>query len=181
MSTTAPATVLSPTAQRMLDSLPIYYSENTTVQRGLQGWADEIDRIDALLDTLKDSFVPSLATDVLGMLAVWETILGLPVSPMGVPVAQRQASVRVAWSRLYAVTAADVLELLALQGASFTIQRDAPELLHDTLLIGYQEGSYIASMIERAARDAWPAHRELLVSFAGGFTLDESRMDIDEM
>lgn len=172
---------LSATARRMMDTLPVYYSENRTVIRGIQAWADEIDRADGLLDTLKDSLVPSLATDALGMLAVWETIMGLPVNPRGVTLGQRQAAMRQAWTRLYAVTAADVLRLLALQGAHFAIQRDTPGVLQDTLMIGYAEGSYVASMIERAARDAWPAHRELLVSFAGGFTLDQSRMDIDVM
>lgn len=172
---------LSATAKRMMDTLPIYYAENRTVIRGLQAWADEIDRADALLDALKDALVPSLASDELGMLAVWETIMGLPVRPAGVPLAPRQAAIRQAWTRMYATTAADVLAILALQGAQFVIERDTPGVLQDTLRIGYTEGSYIAAMIERAAREAWPAHRELLVSFAGGFTLDLSRMDVDVM
>lgn len=172
---------LSPTARRMLESLPIYHWANQTIMRGLQAWADEIDRIDGLLDQLKDALVPSLASDALGCLAVWETIMGLPVNPRGATVEQRQMAMRQAWQRMYAVTAADVLSLLALQGAQFTIERDTPGVLQDTLKIGYTEGSYVAAMIERAARDAWPAHRELLVAFEAGFVLDLSRMDIDVM
>ena len=172
---------LSSTASRMLATLPIYYFENQTVERILQAWADEIDRIDDLLDTLKDGLVPVLATDDLNLLAAWEAILRLPVAPSGVTVAQRQAAVKTAFLRFDASTGAAVLELIGSQGILFSIDRDTPGALQDTLHIGYAQGAFVATVIEMVAQAAWPAHRELLTRFDAGFTLDLSRLDQDEM
>lgn len=172
---------LSPTAQRMLETLPVYYWGNPWVERILQGWADEIDKVDALLDSIKDGFVPTLADDSLGMLSIWEIIMRVPVAPAGVTIDQRHATLRGAFLRLSAATAADVLALLEAQGVGFSITRDDPGALQDTLHISAPEGSYGAELLRSVAEAAWPDHRELVVAYAGGFTLDLSELDDAEM
>jgi uncharacterized protein YmfQ (DUF2313 family) len=147
----------------------------------LQGWGNEIDRMDATLDALKDGLVPTLASDDLDMLAVWESILGLPVRPPDASLIQRQTAIRTALLSLNAVTAASVLDLLQAQGAGFSITRDTPGVLQDTLTIRAAQGSFTAGIVETVARQVWPAHRLLLVHFAGGFTFDRSRLDIDTL
>lgn len=172
---------LSPTAGRMLDSLPDYYWGNDVVERILQAWADAIDRLDAMLDTLKEGLVPTTATDDLKLLSIWEQILRLPVRPSA-SVRQRQMAVKAALGRLNATTAADVNLMLTLQaGGGFSIARDDPGLLQDTITIHYSETSFAGAMIKRLAQDAWPAHRELLYTFDSGFILDVSTLDTDAL
>lgn len=173
---------LSPTAQRMMESLPVFYWDNVIIQRILQARANEIDRMDAMIDTLKLGVIPGAGDDTLRLLAVWETILGLPVAPDGVTVEQRQSAIRAQLQALDAVTAADVLALLTAQlGAAFTIERDTPALLEDAITLYTPEGSYTTGTVQRTAAKVWPAHRQLNVHYAAGFVLDTSFLDEDTL
>lgn len=171
---------LTPTAKRILDTLPDYHWENPIILRVVQARANEIDRMDAMIDTIKLGMIPGAGDDTLRLLSVWEAILGLPVAPATATVALRQIAVQAALKRLNAVTAADVLELLTAQlGASFSIDRDTPALLQDTLNLDYASNSYQAAIVRQIVGAIWPAHRQLLFHYAGGFLLDSSQLDTD--
>lgn len=173
---------LTETATRMMRTLPSYYDGNAIVERIIQAKANEIDRIDARIDQLKNGVVPGLATDELGLLAAWERILRLPVSPVGASVGQRQAAVKAQLGRLNAVTAADVIGiLLAAVGPIFSIARNTPGPLQDTITIPYDPGSFGASQVERIARTAWPAHRQVFIAYGDGFILDVALLDLDTL
>jgi hypothetical protein len=173
---------LTDTAQRMLETLPTYYWENPIIQRILQARANEIDRMDATVDLLKQGLVPTTADDELGLLSIWEIILDLPVAPPDATVAQRQAAVKAGFKRLSANTAADVLSLLQTQGGTgFAIARDTPALLEDTITIHYAEDTFQAAMILSLAQRAWPAHRLLVVAYDAGFAFDLSELDLDTL
>jgi uncharacterized protein YmfQ (DUF2313 family) len=169
------------TAQRMLDTLPGYEQDEPFFARIVQAWADEVDRLDALIDKLETESQPGGATDDLGLLAVWETILGLPAGPVGVPVDQRRAKVTGALRGRDASTAANVLATLsaAVAGDAVVVLRDTPAVLQDTLVVPYLAGTYNAAVVETIARRVWPAHRGLLVHYSDGFVLDRSRLDVD--
>lgn len=172
---------LSPTAARMQDTLPLYYHENPIVERVLQARANEIDRMDARIDELKLGLIPGAGDDSLRLLSLWEAILALPVNPAGASVPQRQAAVRAGLLRMNAITAADVLVLLEAQLAGgFSITRDAPALLEDTITIHYAEGSYTAATVIRIVQRVWPAHRLLHVRYDTGFLWGIARWDEDE-
>lgn len=173
---------LSPTAQRMLDSLPDYYWQNDIIERIVQGKANEVDRMDARIDSIIAGVVPGTADDSLGFLRIWETMLKIPVAPAGASEAQRAGAITAALRRLNAVTSSDVLDLLtAAIGPSFTIARNTPTALQDTITIPYVAGSFQYAQVVAVAATLWPAHRELLVHSAGGFILDHSVLDTDTL
>ena len=174
--------MLTATAQRMLETLPDYFQGNLIVERVLQARANEIDRIDARIDLLKTGLVPGTATDELRLLSAWEYVLGLPVAPPDATVGQRQAVIRASLRRLNATSAADVLDLLtAAIGSDFTIQRNTPGQLEDTIIIPYAPGSYLAAQVEAIARAAWSAHRRVFIHYSTGFILEVSRLDEDTL
>jgi uncharacterized protein YmfQ (DUF2313 family) len=173
--------MLTDRATKMLATLPSYLADEPLIIRIVQAQANEVDRLDALIDKLKTELQPGAATDDLGLLGMWEAMLGLPVQPAGGTLAQRQAKVIGALHALSAGDAADVLAALsaAVGGEAFTVLRDTPGMLQDTLAIPYLQGSYNANVIEQIARQQWPAHRQLFVRYADGFLLELSRLDVD--
>lgn len=168
-------------ASRMLATLPPYEADEPLIVRLVQAAANEIDRVDALIDQLKIELQPGAATDDLGLLGIWETQLELPAQPAGATLNQRQAKVVSALRALGAGAASDVLSALAAAVASeaFTVLRDTPALLEDTLAIPFLAGTYNATVIEQVARRLWPAHRALFIRFSDGFILEVSRLDVD--
>jgi hypothetical protein len=173
---------LSATATRMQKSLPSYYEDNPIIERVLQARANEIDRMDARIDVLKHGLIPGTATDELRLLSAWEYVLELPVAPPDATVSQRQAVIRAALRRRNAISAADVMDLLtAAIGANYSIARNTPAQLEDTITIPYAPGSYLAAQVEAIARAAWSAHRRVFIHYAEGFILEVSRLDEDTL
>lgn len=172
--------MLTPTAQRMLETLPHYYFGEPLVERIIQARANEVDRADALLDQLAAELIPGQATDALGLLGAWERQLDLPVRPPDATENQRRAKVNAALRKLDAGTSADVLAALqaAMGATSFTVLRDTPDPLTDTLQVPYEVGTYNAVLVLEIARKMWPAHRGLLIQYEGGFLLDASPLDV---
>lgn len=173
---------MTATATRMMQSLPSYYGGNTIIERIVQARANEIDRIDGMIDTIKAGMVPGDATDELGLLSLWERTLGLPPTPPDASVAQRQAAVKAKLRALSVVTAAEVLDMLtAAVGRSFTVLRNTPGQLQDTIDIPYASGSFLAAQVEQIAARVWSAHRQVFIHFDGGFILDGALLDTDEL
>jgi uncharacterized protein YmfQ (DUF2313 family) len=177
---------LTATALRMMGYLPDYYDGNPIVERIIQARANEIDRVDARIDTLKTGMVPGTATDDLKLLRIWERMLGLPIAPAGATTSQRQTTIKVKLQRLSAETAGDVIDLLTeAVGTSFMITRNSPGALQDIITVPFPPGSYQASEVERIALTVWPAHRTVFVFFSSGpssgFILDGSLLDQDAL
>lgn len=167
---------LSPTAQRILRTLPDYYLDNPIVARVLQAWANEIDRIDGWLDELKIGLIPGAGDDSLGLLSVWEQTLRRPIAPSTVTVQQRQADVGAAIAMQSVSSARDFLAILAdLIGDDFTIDRNVPAPGKDTIAIPFVIGSYEATRTEDLARRAWPLHRDVFVQYNGGAAVEVVR------
>lgn len=166
-------------AERMMSSLPYYYRGEPLVERIVQAWANEVDRLDAIVDRLKVELQPGAATDEFGVLGMWEQTLGLPPRPADATVLQRQAKVGGALQAIGAGSSADVLAALqaASGGAGFTVLRNTPGMRQDTIEVPFESTSYNAGLFVRLARRMWPAHRQLFVSFAGGFLFDTTPFD----
>jgi hypothetical protein len=170
---------LSARAEQMMSTLPHYFREEPLVERIIQAKANEVDRLDALIDKLTLELQPGAATDDLGLLGIWEAHFDLPVEPADATLAQRQAKVIGALRALSAVTAADSLGILAaaIGSGGFSVTRDSPGNLQDTLDVPFDSTSYGAGAVARIARRMWPAHRQLFVSYAGGFLMDTTPLD----
>src|SRR5581483_3768680 len=98
---------LSPTAERIFDSLPPYYQGDPTLSRITQAVANELDRLQAYLQAVASGLVPKLSDDTLSMLGIWENILKLPVEPAGVSVEQRQQALQAAFTARQCRTTAE--------------------------------------------------------------------------
>lgn len=174
---------LTPTARRILDTLPAYYHGEPLFERMIQAQANEIDRMDALLDRLAVELQPGAATDDMGLLGMWEQHLDLPPRPPDASVSQRRGKVAAALRAMDSHSASNVLEALtaAVGSGGFTVERDTPDPLIDTLKLPFQPGTYQAILTHRIAQRMWPAHRQLLLQFQGGFILDASPLDISSL
>lgn len=169
---------LTSRAEKMLATLPHYYRGEPLVERVMQAKANEVDRLDALIDKLMIELQPGSATDDLGLLGIWEAHFDLPIRPTDATLGQRQAKVVGALRSLGVTAASDSLDLLAAAiGGSFTIERDTPGLLQDTLEVPFDSASYNAGAVALLARRMWPAHRQLFISYAGGFLFDTTPLD----
>ncbi len=152
---------------RMLRSLPAYYWESEEVLRMVQAAAAEFDRMHARVDAIVLGMIPGAADDSLGFLSLWERRLGLPVAPAGVSVPSRQEAVRAKIRALDAVTAADVLQLMAdVAGAAVTVQRNTPGQLQDTITAPVTAGSHAGGRLAQVVDGVWPAHRQATINFS---------------
>lgn len=177
-------TLLTDTARRMAATLPSYYEGEPLLDRMLQARANEIDRLDAIVDQLAAEVIPGQATDAFGLLGLWEAHLDLPVRPADATEGQRRAKVNAALRALDSASSADALDaIMAAMGGTgtFELHRDTPSALTDTLTLSVTSTSYNAIVIKRIALRLYPAHRNLLFSFADGFVLDLSLLDQDAL
>lgn len=151
---------LSPTAERMFASMPPYYRGEPTLARIVQGWANELDRVEAYLIDVQNGLVPTLADDSLGMLAIWESILGLPIVPAGESLAIRQQAVLAAMvGRKCRTTAEWVNAMNILTGSTaWSYQVGVPSTGHITITTTFPSSSYFTGVIATIARRLIPAN-----------------------
>jgi uncharacterized protein YmfQ (DUF2313 family) len=169
------------TARRILGTLPVYYHGNDFLERVAQALGNEIDRIDQRLSEIRDGLIPSTSGDTLGMLALWEATLGLPVAPPTATVEQRRDKILARFQAINASSSQATIAALetAAGGTEVVVHENTPTALTDTLEIPYDPGSYNSAMIEAAARIMWPAHRDIETEYSEGFILDVARIDED--
>jgi Uncharacterised protein conserved in bacteria (DUF2313) len=168
---------LTPTAARMLSTLPSYYLGEPLYERILQARANEIDRADALIDQLASEMIPGTATDALGLLGAWERQLNL-TSAVGLTEDQRRARVCAALQGLDSITSAATLATIQTmlgEGVPFTISRDTPWPLYDLLEIDYDPAGIQIGDVQAFVERLWPAHRQLVMRFADGWIVGVSR------
>jgi uncharacterized protein YmfQ (DUF2313 family) len=169
-------TLLTDTARRMASTLPAYYEGEPLLDRMLQARANEIDRLDAIVDQLAHDLIPVQATDALGLLGAWERHLELPAGD-ALSEAQRQDRVAAALQSLDAASGTSVMASIStlLDGAPFTIYRDQPAPLWDTLEFSYDPAGVSVDELEAFAERLWPAHRKLVMRFQQGWIVGVSR------
>lgn len=170
---------LSETATRIVDSLPIWYHEDPILLRIMQAWANEVDRLDDLLDRLQDGLVPALASDDLGMLGIWEHIVRLPVNPPDATEGQRRGKVLAIFRSAGSGSAAGYIATItaAIGTSAWRLIRDSPGDFQDTLEVPFLPDSYNAVQVLEIARRVHQAHRRLFIRFTDGFILDASPLD----
>lgn len=172
--------VLTDTAKRMMANLPSYYGGNLLVERYVFAQANEIDRIDAILDTIEAGLVPATTDDSQGFLSAWELLLGLPVASANATVVQRQDQVAARFASIDLAASRDFLSaLVSMVGAGAVFERNTPGQLQDTITLPLPPGSYEAGIVEQWVRSVYPSHRTVFFAFAGGFEFDASLLDSD--
>lgn len=153
-------------AERMIESLPVYFWGNGYVERMMRAFAAEFDRLHARIDQVQIGMIPGQSDDSLGFLSMWETMLGLPVRPSGVTLERRQAAIKARFRALDAVTAERVLAIAAeVAGGAVLVDRDAGGAFVDEVTVPAASSSYEGGQAAQIIRRMWPAHRSPSIVF----------------
>lgn len=85
--------LLSAKGKVILDDLPPYFSDDPWVQSIIDTVARELQRVENIVNVVSEQAHPYHADDTYRFLELWETMLHLPVKPVGVSLAARQNTV----------------------------------------------------------------------------------------
>jgi uncharacterized protein YmfQ (DUF2313 family) len=166
---------ITETGQTLLADLPPYLSDDGTVQGVIDTLAREQQRITDAADGIRRTAFPSQADDTYNMLLLWETLLGLPVKPPGVPDDQRRSKVLASlqgrdvgtgegWTRAVAQAV----------GTNWQQAENTPGPYQLTVTLPFAAGSYEGRQAENIIRTITPAHIDLLISYGTGFLIGVS-------
>lgn len=163
----------------LLDTLPRYYHQDRNVLAVLDVLGRELARVEAFMQAFMTGYFPQVADDSLGLLSVWEAILGLPIAPEGQSVADRQAAVLSAIRKRKSGTGADWVENVdtILGRGSWTYEENTPGAYQLTVLIPYDPESYRAQQARALLREITPAHMQIVTGLQQGFLVDISAVD----
>jgi len=169
---------LSPTAERIFDSLPPYYQGEPTLSRITQAVANELDRLQAYLQAVASGLVPKLSDDTLSMLGIWENILKLPVEPAGVSVEQRQQALQAAFTARQCRTTAEWVNAMniALGGATWRHQVGVPAPGWITITMATTPSSYVLGILQTLMDRLVPANYQVVFATQAGFIVGVSRV-----
>jgi hypothetical protein len=162
--------------------LPVALRDSPDHLAVLHCLAHEVERLEGSIETVRAQFFPQSA-DLL--LKVYEAELGITVEPAGATLDERRSTViamlRRAKSDPSGITWQDNVTRLVGTGWSYAEHDPSdpsspPEYtVRVTLPFAPSSGRY--AQTERLLRDIIPAHLDLVLTFAGGFVLDESQLD----
>jgi hypothetical protein len=180
--------VITEKGWQMLDMLPPVLRDSPEYQAAIHAYARELERLEAAIEYVRAQLNPITAGEE--GLRWWEVLLGLPIEPSGQPVEQRRANVLALLGRL--TTAASGLHweqvVTELVGSGWSYRANipgdptspAPNTIVVTLPFGPTSPQY--HLARRVLRDITPANTQVTVqSEMGGFTLDQSQLDVDAM
>jgi hypothetical protein len=177
---------ITDTGWRMLDMLPWALQDSVDYQAVLHAASREVDRMEAALGTVTAQFSPASADILLG---AWEAQVRLPVGGFGTSLAQREARVLYRVRKILGANEGREWErnVTDLVGEGWTYQEhipgDATTPPVDTLRISLPfppgASAYANALVQ--IREFTPAHLEIEFQSLGGFMLDESQLDVEEL
>lgn len=180
------ARVLTDRGRELLADLPPVYRDDPDIQAVITCYGRESERIDDTMVELRNQFFPQLADK---LLKAWEALTGTTLEPAALTVEERRQIVLALLRRLRASSAGSEWELnvTVLVGPGWTYEEHVPgdptSPPENTILIvlPFPPTSDRYAQTEALLRDITPAAWDLIVTFAGGFIQDESRLDQEEM
>jgi uncharacterized protein YmfQ (DUF2313 family) len=164
-------------SERIFSFLPDYFREDPNAQAVVEGVSAELDRLESFLTAVQAGFFPDNADDTYSMLSLWESIVGLPVAPAGVGLAQRANRVT-AYRRRKLASGADWEAAIteALGSTSWTYDEVSGGI---TINIPADVGGWSSGTILTLVRRITPAHLEINAAYGTGFILGESKLGED--
>jgi hypothetical protein len=163
----------------MLGYMPPFYAGDAEVRAALDGLALEIDRAWAFLEGVRAQLFPQSSDDGHGMLGLFEALVGLPVAPPGVSLADRRSKVM---AYMQARNVSSGLEwsalLTAAIGTTSWSYQEGPGAAQVLLQIPHT-GAYSTAAVEGLARRVTPAHLTVTATTTAGFVIGSSVSDPD--
>lgn len=170
-------------AQRMLAALTPWEAEDPNVVAVVAAGAAELDEIQALMELARDQAWPHRADDTYGLLAIHERMLGLPVAPAGVTLADRQTAARTRVGRRRdgrkATWVDRVNELAGVGTWSYDENTPGPHQLTITLRLEPTGG--LAARVRQLVEVFTPVVDEVIVGFEAGLILGVGEIGEDAM
>lgn len=180
------ARVITERGRELLADLPPMYRDDPDIQAVITCYARESERVDDSIIELRNQLFPHLADT---LLKAWEALVGTTLEPAGQTVEERRQLVLALLRRLRASAEGREWEddVTALVGPGWSYEEHIPgdvtsppaDTLRIVLPFPPTSGSF--AQIEAELRDITPAHVDLIVTSAGGFYLDSSQMDQEQM
>lgn len=170
----------------MLASLPPRVQGSIDYQAVIHAQAREVDLLEASMESVRNQFNPATADVLLG---AWEAQVWLPVGGAGATVPQRQAKVLLRLQKLLGASEGTEWQdqITALVGQGWTYEEHIAgdgtsppaNTLRITLPFAPDGGAYAEAL--REIREYTPSHLDIEFASAGGFVLDESQIDQQEL
>lgn len=175
---------MSAKGQALLDDSPYYYAQDDAALAVLDSLGRELQRVEDLIVDIRDRFAfPHLAQDdEYGSLPFWERLLGLPIAPPDLTVAERQASVLAKFRKRRAGRGIDWEDVMTtIIGTTLWSYQEGPAPYTIILTIPQDPGSYSAARINAYAREITPAHIALSYVTGTGFVIGLSAIGLDPL
>lgn len=181
--------VLSDKAQTLLADLPPFLREDGMVQGVVQAQAGELQRIEDAATAILGAIFPAEAQDLVvqtrwtaRMLSMWESMVNLPVAPVGVVTTERQAKVLAHIQGRNSGAGSDWIRTLSQAiGSTAWTHQEGPGAYTVTITVPASTGSYLLGQIGAIARLITPAHLDIIVSGGAGFIVGVSRVGIEPL
>lgn len=176
---TQPSRDLTDTARARLDDIPPWATQDYDIAGAIQAMSNEVDRIDAVMDEIVNTFFPQLATDYLYL---WEASLGIAMYPEGLTTAQRQQRVLAFYLQRYNKVPGSswVQSLNVLLGPGWSWTRHIPHAVggvgtHTILItlpfaVDSAQANDLVALIELIT----PANTFIDVAYGVGFIIQQS-------
>jgi hypothetical protein len=174
---------MSERTDRMIEALVPWEREDPNVIAVQLAVGRELDEVEALMQAVRDQAWPHRADDTYGLLALHERTLGLPSSPVGQSIAQRQQAVKTRFGRRRdgrKTTWVDrINEVIGVGNWSYQVNTPGDWQLTITLRVDPASG--LAEQTRLLAEAFTPAVIEVLVGFEAGFILGVGSLGEDLM
>lgn len=175
--------LLTDLGREFRDMAPVIFRDSPEHLAVWHATAKELERLEAAIETVRAQFFPQTADVLLG---VYEGELGITIGgPPGATLDERRNLVLTYLRKLAGTPAgADWVEnVTRLVGAGWTYEEHDPDdptsppayTLRIHLPFPPSSGRY--AQAENLIRDITPAHLDIVLSYTGGFLLDQSQMD----
>lgn len=172
------AAELGATTQGLLDDLPPYEADDTAIRTLIDAVGRELARLDDFITYVRDHIPPQSADDTYGLLQMWEAFYGLPISPDGITVGDRQGRVLAALKRRQAGGGEAFAQLvtLALGTSSWMEAENTPGRYQVKITIPTGTTSLSADQMRELLPKLAPAHIQFVLDFGTGFEIGISEI-----
>lgn len=177
---------LTDLSRTFISWLPLALQRSPDHRAVAHAQAKELELLEARIFEVRAQFFPTTATI---LLKLWERLLRLTVEPEGKTYEERRPIVLATLRNLASTPEgrAWVANVTSLAGAGWTYQEHVPgdpaSPPENTVRIElpYPPTSLLYQQLERLIRAMSPSHLDLIVTFSGGFVLDQSQLDQEEL
>lgn len=176
------ARVLTAKGELWRSWLPVVLRDSPDHLAVIHALAVEMELLESRIEEVRRQFFPQHA-DVL--LKVWEFMLRITIEPEGLTIAERREIVLATLRKMRSTPEGRdwVDNVTALVGAGWTYEEHnpadagSPPVNTVQITLPYPPDSSAYARAEALVRDITPAHLDLVVTFTGGFLLDQSQLD----